>query len=64
MDRMNHVLAFIVFFVLLGILAGIAAAYYFAKESYTSMDNLMRKFMDSLSVSRKEGFSFSPGKDA
>lgn len=58
MDRMNHVLAFIVFFVLLGILAGIAAAYYFAKKSYTSMDNLMRKFMDSLSVSRKEGFSF------
>lgn len=58
MSRMNHILTFIFSFMLIGVFAGLALAYYFARRSYSSIDQLMRKFMESLSVSRQDGVSF------
>ncbi len=59
MAPINRILLYIFAFALLGIMAGVIVAYYFARKNYSSLDHLMKQFMESLSISRKEGTSFS-----
>lgn len=58
MEPMSDIIVWIFSFVILGLIVGITVAFYFAKKNYSSINRLVKNFMDSLSLSKRDGFSF------